>query len=277
MNQLIRQLTPSSRWGVQPGRRLLALMLSAMLVFGSVAPGFAIAGESDSEGEGTTPPIEVPVGPPDFDPGGEETGLEEESPDSGGEEEAAGVETEAEVEIETPVPAEVTGSAPEATIETPPPSPAPAPEPPLATAPEPELQKVDEPSREPVANQSINAPKSPRQDREPAAASAEGGEALPPVEPEAAPTAPPQQVAVPPRGGGGIGSEQLEPGSLAGRATYVVRPGDCLWHIAAAALPAGSDTLAIEDKVNELWRMNEARIGTGDPNLIYSGIELRLS
>lgn len=265
MAKLIRQLTAiSPRSGSPPGRQLLALMMCTMLVFGSVAPGFAVAGESDSEGEGTTP-IEVPVGPPDFDPGGEETGLEEEGPDSGGEEEGAGVETETEVEIETPVPAEVTGPAPEAPVEAPPPSPTPAPEPPPAAAPETEVQKADEPN-EPVANQSITAPKQTRSDPDTAAASAAGQEAPSPVESEAPPPAP-QPVAVPPRDHGR---------DLSGKDTYIVRPGDCLWHIAAAALPADSDTLAIEDKVKELWSMNEDRIGTGDPNLIYPGTLLRL-
>lgn len=266
MAQIIRQLTSiSPRSGSPPGRRLLALILCAMLVFGSVAPGFAIAGESDSEGEGTTPPIEVPVGPPDFDPGGEETGLEEEGPDSGAEEEAAGVETEAEVEIETPVPAEVTGSAPEVTAEAAPPSPAPASEPQPAAAPEPELQKAEEP-QEPVANQSISAPEQKRGDAGPASVSVEG-EGSPPQAEQEAPPPSPQPVAAPPR----------DPGrNLGGKDTYVVQPGDCLWHIAAAVLPAGSDTQAVEDKVKELWQMNEDRIGTGDPNLIFPGTVLRL-
>ena len=64
--------------------------------------------------------------------------------------------------------------------------------------------------------------------------------------------------------------------NLAGKDTYVVQPGDCLWHIAARLLPGGAGTEAVAGKVAELWRLNEDRIGTGDPNLIYAGTELRL-
>jgi hypothetical protein len=234
-----------------------------MLVVGSTFPGFAAAGEADSEGEGTTPPIEVPIGPPDFDPGGEETGLEEEGPDSEGEEAGAEVEPEAEEEIQAPAPAEVTGAAPEVSVEPPPLSPAPVPEPATAAVPEPEPQVATEPA-EPIANQSIVAPKK-RGDHRTASASADSSE-VPPVEEESPPPSP-RPVAVPPP----------DPSrNLGGKDSYVVQPGDCLSYIAADLLPAGSDTRAIEDKVAELWQMNAARIGTDDPNLIYPGTVLRL-
>jgi nucleoid-associated protein YgaU len=55
-----------------------------------------------------------------------------------------------------------------------------------------------------------------------------------------------------------------------------VRPGDCLSHIAAAVLSPGADALEIEEEVERLWRLNEDRIGTGDPDLIYPGTVLRL-
>jgi hypothetical protein len=74
--QHLTSVSLGSRSGPPPGRRLLALTLVVMLVLGSVFPGFALAGESDSEGEGTAPPVEVPVDP-GFDPGGEEEVLEE--------------------------------------------------------------------------------------------------------------------------------------------------------------------------------------------------------
>ena len=70
MANLIQHLTsisPDLRSGPSPGRRLLAVTLCSMLVVGSVFPGAALAGESDSEGEGTSPSIELPESP-DFDP-----------------------------------------------------------------------------------------------------------------------------------------------------------------------------------------------------------------
>jgi nucleoid-associated protein YgaU len=255
------------RSGPPPGRKLLASLLCVLLVFGSILPGFAVAGEADSEGEGTGSPIEVPVGPPDFDPGGKEDGLEEE-PASDAEEEAG--EVEAEVGIETPVPEEVTSATTEAPIEAaPPPPPTAAPEP-ESPAPEPETaqQKATD-SSEPVANDEIVGPRHIPASGETASPSTAPGGAQAPAAPteQEAPAPSTQLVATPP----------ADPGrSLGGKNSYVVRPGDCLWHIAAAVLPAGSDTQAIEDKVAELWSMNEDRIGTGDPDLIYPGTVLRL-
>jgi hypothetical protein len=68
-------------------------------------------------------------------------------------------------------------------------------------------------------------------------------------------------------GGAGVGNS--------GR-THVVEPGQSLWVIAQGLLgrPAGSGRVALE--VGRLWRLNAARIGTGNPDLIYTGQKLRL-
>jgi len=265
MANLTQQLTSISafpRSGPPPGRRLVASILAAVLVLGSIFPGFALAGEADSEGEGSTPPIEVPVGPPDFDPGGEEEGLEEEVPATD-EEEAAAVEPEAEVEIEVPAPAEVTNTT-EAPVEAPPPPTEPEPE-----EPAPVQQKAAEPS-EPVANAEIIAPQS-QSAAGSAAPGSDASDAPPPAEPV-------QQTEAPPAAS--HSDEAPSPPDspdrdLAGDNSYVVRPGDCLWHIAAAMLPAGSDARAIAAKVEDLWNLNRDQIGD-DPNLIYPGTVLRL-
>lgn len=262
----LTSISLDSRSGAPPGRRLLALTLVAMLVLGSTFPGFALAGEADSEGEGTAPPVEVPVDP-DLDPGGEEEGLEE-APATGGEEEGA-VEAEAEVDLEAPVVDGVTGAAAESPVEAAPPpvaspEPAPTPEPDS----EPVQQKATEPS-EPVANQSIPAPRQESVERDAASGSAAPEEAPIPVEPteqEAPPPSPQAAAAIP-----------VDPGrNLAGKDRYVVRSGDCLWHIAEALLSPEAGTSAIAAEVERLWRLNEERIGTGDPSLIYAGTELRL-
>jgi hypothetical protein len=86
-------------------------------------------------------------------------------------------------------------------------------------------------------------------------------------------------------GGGGAGSEQSG-GSRDGGAgkdssgsdasTHVVEPGQSLWVIAQGVLgePAGIARIAFE--VRRLWQLNAARIGSGDPDLIFAGQELRL-
>jgi hypothetical protein len=267
MANLIQNLTsisPEMRSGPSRGRRLLAVVLCAMLVFGATFPGFALAGEADSEGEGTGTTIEVPVGPPDFEPGGEETELEEEAPGEGEEEGGA---VEAEVEAETPAPEEATGAAAEAPAEVSPP-PVASPEPP-AYAPEPVHHEEAQPSEPgPVEGQAIVAPQQKRVEGGSASEGAASAEP-PPAEPTPQETPPPslRPVASTPADSGR---------NLGGSNTYVVRPGDCLWQIAADLLGPGADTQAIEEEVGRLWRLNEDRIGTGNPSLIYAGTELRL-
>lgn len=271
MANLTRHLTsisPDLRSGPPPGRRLLAAVLCGGLLLGATFPGFAVAGEGDSEGEGTATPVEVPLGPPDFDPGGEETDLEEEAPDEG--EEAAVVEAEAEAEVDTPAPQDVSGPAPEGPIEvTAPPQQIEVPDTTAyVPAEEPVEQQASE-AREPVANMTIVAPNQHQTRRSPTSESTVPAESAPPTEPvpEEAPPSSPQPIASTPPDSGR---------SLAGKDTYVVRPGDCLWYIAEALLPAGAGTQAIEAEVERLWWLNEDRIGTGDPSLIYAGTELRL-
>jgi hypothetical protein len=262
LTQHLTSISPDLQSGSSPGRRLLALVLCSMLVIGSVFPGVALAREADSEGEGSSPSIELPE-PPDFDPGGEETGLEE-VPATGGGEEGGAVETEPEMDIEVPPPEEVTGAAGEAPVEAPPP-----PVTPEAPTYMPEAQPVQEAasqpaSPEPVANQSITAPKQAPADRPSASESTAPAEA--PLPEQEAPSSP-QPVAAPPADTGR---------NLAARGSYRVRPGDCLWHIAVGLLPGGAGTKEITSEVARLWRLNEDRIGTGDPSLIYAGTTLQL-
>jgi hypothetical protein len=264
----LTSISPSLRSGSSPGRRFLAMILAAMLAFGSVLPGAAAATEGDTEGEGAAAPVEAPA--PDFDPGGEETALEE-VPATSVTDEGGSVEVEPETEV--PAASEVTSAVAEGDagegqtepVEVPPVAP---------SAPEPEstLQKVEETATsEPVANQSIAAPTQPSADRHGARkreASPTG--APPPVEPavEDTPAAPPHSQPARP---------DSEPARhLAGEDEYVVQLGDCLWHIAEALLPADATDLEVERKVEYLWRLNEVRIGSGDPDVIYAGTRLRL-
>jgi outer membrane biosynthesis protein TonB len=269
MATLIKHLTsisPDPRFS--PGRRLLATALCAMLVLSSILPGVAFAGETDSEGEGTAQPVEAPI-PPNFDPGGEETALEE-VPAPEGTEEGGVVEVEPEVDTEVPATDEVTSAAVEGTVEETPAQPAEVQPPPAAPEPEPVEQEASESApSEPVANESLVAPVQKPVKRSTSHEQPAPVETAPPAEPteEEAPNPVSPAPATPVESGR----------DLRGKDSYVVRPGDCLWHIAAALLPAGADTAEIEAEVARLWRLNEDRIGTGDPSLIYAGTTLRLN
>lgn len=272
MANLIEHLTsisPGLRSGPSRGRRVLALALCVMLTLASTLPAVAFAGESDSEGSGTAAPVEAP-GAPDFDPGGEEAGLED-APATGGAEEGGAVEVEPEVDLEAPPPGEVTKAGSDAELEEPQPQPEalpPAPAPP--SEPEPVQQAATGPAQsEPVANSSLAAPK------QKAAARNKGHEqgsppaattSTQPTEEEAPSSPAPQPQAATPVDSGR---------NITGKRFYTVQPGDCLWHIAASLLP-GADDGELAGEVARLWQLNEDRIGTGDPNLIYSGTVLRL-
>jgi hypothetical protein len=68
-------------------------------------------------------------------------------------------------------------------------------------------------------------------------------------------------------GGAGVGSS--------GR-THVVKAGQSLWVIAQGIVGRPASIAEIAFEVGRLWRLNAVRIGTGNPDLIYAGQELRL-
>jgi hypothetical protein len=64
--------------------------------------------------------------------------------------------------------------------------------------------------------------------------------------------------------------------SLNGRRFHTVRPGESLWSIASALLGPDASPGAIALEVHRLWRLNSARVGTGDPDLLRIGVKLHL-
>jgi nucleoid-associated protein YgaU len=58
--------------------------------------------------------------------------------------------------------------------------------------------------------------------------------------------------------------------------SVVVRPGDSLWLIARRLVGSRASNAAVERKLVAIWKLNEGRIGTGDPNLIFPGTPLKL-
>lgn len=261
-----------------PGRRVLALVLSAMLAFGTVSPGVALASEVDSEGEGSAPPGVIEGGP-ELEAGAEETVLEElpGAPSGGGSEEAGEgppLESEPQQESELPAPAaEATGAATETLPagEQPPPG-----EAPTAQAPAPEYAPAYEPappSSTPVENQPLSAPPTPSSEKQmphPQGSARVTPEAPPPAGPSEAPEPVSTRLAAMPVERNDMG------GSLAGRHFHTVGPGECLWSIATALLPANAGNAEIAAEVGRLWRLNTIRIGTGDPNLLMVGTKLVL-
>jgi nucleoid-associated protein YgaU len=63
--------------------------------------------------------------------------------------------------------------------------------------------------------------------------------------------------------------------SVAG-SSYRVQPGDSLWLIARRLLGPGASAGEVAREVARLWRLNEQRIATGDPDLLHVGTVLRL-
>jgi nucleoid-associated protein YgaU len=55
-----------------------------------------------------------------------------------------------------------------------------------------------------------------------------------------------------------------------------VEAGQSLWLIAERVLGRDASDAEVTAEVARLWELNAARIGTGNPDLIYPGQELRL-
>jgi hypothetical protein len=61
-----------------------------------------------------------------------------------------------------------------------------------------------------------------------------------------------------------------------GDRVHVVQAGESLWSIANDALGGDAEPARVAREVDRLWRLNQARIGTGDPDLLAIGTRLRL-
>lgn len=285
--------------------RYTAALLGALLAFGSLAPPLALAKhESDTEGEGTSAPgalpgLEIGIGQ---EPGGEETSLVEES---AGPEESEVEEEVPAPEIEEPEPEVTPAPAPEAapppepevavpveevppptvTESAPPPPPAEAPsygvesQPPSyepSPAPAPSSGEVveNETITGPTASASAPTAASKKAERTAPAPSAEVV-AEPESEPDPSGPVTPEPSPAP---SAVVPATATDPaGSLAGKKAHLVASGECLWVIAAAYLPPGASNSEIAAEVHRLWRLNAARIGTGDPDSLPIGVKLRLA
>jgi hypothetical protein len=59
-------------------------------------------------------------------------------------------------------------------------------------------------------------------------------------------------------------------------ATRVIEPGQSLWTIAQGLVARQASIAEVAFKVGRLWQLNANRIGSGNPDLIFPGLELRL-
>jgi hypothetical protein len=78
------------------------------------------------------------------------------------------------------------------------------------------------------------------------------------------------------RGPSAVGSHShpAAPASAAGWVT--IKAGDSLWAVARRQLGSSASNAAVSRELSRIWDANAARIGTGDPNLIFPGQRLHL-
>jgi hypothetical protein len=72
------------------------------------------------------------------------------------------------------------------------------------------------------------------------------------------------------------GDDESSHARSADQGTYTVASGDSLWAIAAQQLDDDATDGQIAQLVTDLWDLNHHRIQSGDPDLIYPDLELRL-
>ena len=86
------------------------------------------------------------------------------------------------------------------------------------------------------------------------------------------------KVTVAHRGSGDRSHKKGGPAERSSRraSTYVVVPGQSLWVIAQGLVGESAGIGEIAFEVQHLWHLNTGRIGTGNPDLIYPGLRLRL-
>lgn len=265
--------------------RVRAGFAAALLAATGVSGSPAFAGEPDGEREGAGEEA-----PGDADPDFDEGTQDEELPiDEGSEIPPAGDEGEVEqgperesdpeqVKPDAPAPAPEE-PAPEVVAVPPPP---PATMPPASEAPKereeiPPDRSTDGPPPETLPLRAPGPPSSEPPKRSPAPGP--DAPAQPPAEQQqGAATTAPSAEGNPTSAANAEPAPQTQAPNTAGPPgdTHVVREGECLWSIAAAQIGPDATPAQVARLVNRLWELNVERIGTGDPDLLMVGTELRL-
>ncbi len=139
----------------------------------------------------------------------------------------------------------------------------------LATQPRKTLKSEARQERRPGRSIAAPAPAPPVQVAAPASTKTAEPASTPTAEPASAPTAAPAPSST-------VNVVARSSGSRAapGDRFHVVRPGESLWSIAADLLGDRATVPQVAREVNRLWELNDERIRTGDPDLLYAGTRL---
>ena len=264
-------------------RRTQAAIAAGLLAFSGLGVPAAAASEPDSTSEGAAEVVDAvdPAVSPELDLELETTQLPDDAttvdPVAVTDEDSAPLEVEPAADVREPV-VEVADNAPappsEAVDPVPPEQPAAATLPAEAVAPSAAEEsgitaQATQPRKALKADKALQERRPDRSIAEPAPAAAPVQAAAPAPAPAApvAKSAPSSTVRVVARSSG---SRAAAPGDR----FHVVRPGESLWSIAADLLGDRATVPRIAREVNRLWELNDERIRTGDPNLLYAGTRL---
>jgi hypothetical protein len=274
------------------GHRTQALLAASVLALSSAPATAAVASDPDKEQEGAISPDQVaeavPLADPQSDPGGPSTELPVE-PDPPLDMEPTDPSDEAALEQELPTdnpPAEET-DIPDVPSEQEPATTEPLPAPPAAAPPPPEPPEPAPPPPEAVASEPVPEPERQRVRKPPRRTTVAAPRetvmrfAVPPPAPVGAvwsspanvqvADAEPEAVVRPPS----ADDDGLRAAQRGGR-VHVVRANESLWSIARDLLGDNASAARIAREVNRLWELNSGRIGTGDPDLLIAGTQLRV-
>ena len=285
-------------------RRTQAAIAAGLLAFSTGGSSAAMATPPDEIIEGTSEVVAGgdPAASVDFEPSGETVQLPDEAPDmsvagapvADDDEDAGPLEQEPVTDVHEQV-VEADGVLTEQADEAAPaPDPAPvAPEPApdgpdVATMPaENESQHAEEDAgpraeggqvRQARLGRGANADAQAKS-RSDSSVAAPAPESPPAVEavPVAEPTAAAQPAPAPTEPATTrVASYEAAGGAARKDRFRTVQPGESLWSIAADLLGDRATVPRIAREVNRLWELNDERIGTGRPDLLFAGTRLRL-